>query len=388
MKYTLMHKNIPVADVEIYEPSATITNIETIHNPEHLPVGVHLQNGNINRHELNAWWRERSIPAQRTDINNVFTKLNIHSIKQFVMFSSGLSLSDCYWIKPVDSELKWEDINFFDNPLSLDMGDMLLDIIKPSNDLDLCSPDNTTEGCLKKRWTIIDGKRYLIKAGEPPYYQQPFNEIIASMVMERLGVPHIPYTLTWIDGKPYSVREDFITPDTELVSAWKVLQVKPKFNHHNDFLHYIRICEENGIKNMRRTLDEMIVLDYIIANEDRHFNNFGIIRNADTLEWESSAPIFDSGTSLGYNKADNSLSKTILCKPFKKSHGEQLGLVSSFEWLDFDRLRGIENDIADLMSTKKAISVLGENRYAVIADFVSERINRLEEIATKRSSII
>jgi len=31
-------------------------------------------------------------------------------------------------------------------------------------------------------------------------------------------------------------------------------------------------------------IDKMLVLDYIISNEDRHYNNFGFIRNADTLE--------------------------------------------------------------------------------------------------------
>ena len=383
MKYTLMHKNIPVADIDIYESSGTIINVEKTHNPEHLPVGVHLINGKVNRNGLNAWWRERSIPAERTDINSVFAKLDIHSIKQLTIYCKGLSLSDCYWIKPIGSELKWEDINFFKNTFSLDMGDVMFGTIKPGSNMDLCSPDNTTEGCLKKRWIKTDGKRYLIKAGEPPFYQQPFNEVIASMVMERLGISHIPYTLTWIDGKPYSVCEDFITSDTELVSAWKVLQMCPKYNHHNDFLHYIRMCEENGVENIRHALDEMIVLDYIIANEDRHFNNFGIVRNADTLQWIGAAPIFDSGTSLGYNKEDARLSKIILCKPFKKSHGEQLRLVSSFDWIDFSRLDGIENDIAELMSTSEAVSVLGENRYAAVADFVNERIERIRAFSLK-----
>ena len=386
MTYTFMHKDIPVADIEIYEHSGTITEIKNEYNTEHLPVGVHIHNNVIDRKELNAWWRERSIPAQRTDINKLLCGLDIKSIKQLVIFSNGLSLSDCYWVKPVGSEIKWEEINFFDNPFSLDMGDMLLDIIKPNNNLNLCSPDNTTEGCLKKRWTITDDKRYLVKAGEPPYYQQPFNEVIASIIMNRLGIAHIPYTLTWINGKPYSVCEDFVTPDTELVSAWKVLQVATKYNHHNDFLHYIRICEENKIKNIRRALDEMIVVDYLIANEDRHLNNFGIIRNADTLEWIRPAPIFDSGTSLGFNKTNSNLCNKIICKPFKKSHGEQLGLVSSFEWIDFDKLNGVENDISDLMSTKEAVAVLGEGRYGVIADFVGERIKKLKKyIVSKRA---
>ena len=72
-------------------------------------------------------------------------------------------------------------------------------------------------------------------------------------------------------------------------------------------MHYVNLCEEHGIKNIRHSLDEMLVIDYIVANEDRHFNNFGVIRNAETLEWRSAAPIFDSGTSLGYNRLERSI---------------------------------------------------------------------------------
>ena len=37
--------------------------------------------------------------------------------------------------------------------------------------------------------------------------------------------------------------------------------------------------------------NKMLKVDYIIANEDRHYNNFGFIRNADTLEWLGLAPV-------------------------------------------------------------------------------------------------
>ena len=84
----------------------------------------------------------------------------------------------------------------------------------------------------------------------------------------------------------------------------------------------------------------MIVIDYIIANEDRHFNNFGVLRNAETLEWIGFAPIYDSGSSLGYDKMASQIrsEKEVVCKPFKKPHAEQIKLVSDFSWIDFDKL--------------------------------------------------
>ena len=42
----------------------------------------------------------------------------------------------------------------------------------------------------------------------------------------------------------------------------------------------------------------MFILDYLLLNEDRHLNNFGIIRDVNTLKWIDLAPIFDNGQSL------------------------------------------------------------------------------------------
>lgn len=43
------------------------------------------------------------------------------------------------------------------------------------------------------------------------------------------------------------------------------------------------------------------MLDYIILNEDRHLNNFGVIRDVETLEWKRICPIFDTGRSMNTN---------------------------------------------------------------------------------------
>ena len=42
----------------------------------------------------------------------------------------------------------------------------------------------------------------------------------------------------------------------------------------------------------------MIILDFIMANEDRHLGNFGVIRDVESLQWVAICPIFDTGRSL------------------------------------------------------------------------------------------
>jgi hypothetical protein len=42
----------------------------------------------------------------------------------------------------------------------------------------------------------------------------------------------------------------------------------------------------------------MLVFDAVIYNEDRHFGNFGVLRNNRTGEIVAPAPLFDNGQSL------------------------------------------------------------------------------------------
>ena len=128
-------------------------------------------------------------------------------------------------------------------------------------------------------------------------------------------------------------------------------------------------------------LDKMIVFDYIIANEDRHFGNFGLLRDPDTLEWKGFAPIFDNGTSLWYDKLTNQIpTSDISCKPFKKTHGEQIKLVSDISWLDLSKLDGIEHDISRVFGDEKAARYIDDERSKMIASQIRKRIDRLSEI--------
>ena len=128
---------------------------------------------------------------------------------------------------------------------------------------------------------------------------------------------------------------------------------------------------------MEHAVDQMIVLDYLIDNEDRHQKNFGLIRNANTLEWIGAAPLFDSGSSLGYDKLPNQILslRGVECKPFKKTHAEQLKLVASFDWIDFRRLEGIEQEIREVFD--QAGDYMNEARKSAIVSAFSARLGNL-----------
>jgi len=377
MDCTLMHKNIPVAELTISEYSGSIERCGTIHNPAHLPLGTTItvgkDKGRIAPLSLNEWWMGRSIPASRDGIRNALEALGIFSTALLLPKCYGLSLSDQYWICPKNSGLCWEAVNFFSNDFSKDIGEILFGH-KPADPAHVCliSPDNTSDGWLCKKWIIADGKRLLMKGGSGVYNQEPYNEVIASAVMRRLNIHHIPYSLAVENGKPYSLCENFVKPDTELIPAWRVVCGFKKDNRDSHLNHLLRCADTLGIPGVRAALDKMIVLDYIIANEDRHYNNFGFIRNAETLEWLGTAPVFDSGTSLWYNT--QRVGSQVESKPFRSSHAEQIKLVEDFSWFDINALGGLEDEIMEILSQSEDVD--GERRRR-LASAVAERCRQI-----------
>lgn len=381
VNYTLMHKRKPVAEIKLDKQTSSISKIGEVFAKEHVPLGVEVKKEQIHRGELNQWWKARSIPASRVGIEQLLETLNIRSTENLPDKSYGLSLSDQYWICPSNSNLKWDDINFFYNTFSEDVGNILFDMEYDEKDVNLLSPDNTSDGWLKKKWKIIDDKRVLIKSGSGATQQEPYNEVFASKICERLGISHIPYSLMLQENYPYSICENFITPDTELISAWYVMQTKKKENDVSVYQHYLNCCERLEIPDVDEFIDKMIVLDYLIANEDRHQNNFGVIRNAETLEFIGSSPIFDSGTSLWQSKPlslINANSK-ITCKPFKNNHEDQLRLVQSFDWFEPNALYDIESEFHEITKDslfvddkrKNCISFAFRDRVDMLLEFVN-----------------
>lgn len=381
MEYLLMHKDLPVLEMELDEATGAIFRIGEIYEPKHIPVGIGAAGSVVDRASLNHWWQGRSIPASRSGIRNALEHLHVSTPQMLLTKCFGLSLSDRYWVKPDDREMRWADINFFDNVFTEDVGNILFGMMPTREEIDLLSPDNTSDGRLKKRWKIIDGTRCLIKGGRPPFHQEPLNEAFSTKLMERLGINHVPYYLIWMDDLPYSVCPDFVTADTELVSAHHILKTLPIGRDESRYRHYLRCCKALGIPDVRHQLDQMLAVGFLLANEDRHTNNFGALRNAGTLEWLGPAPVFECGTSLWHDsifrwggpESDGP------SKPFANWHSEQIRLVESFDWLKTEALNGAMAELEEILAS--APCFIDDDRRAAIRKAFQIRADLLAELA-------
>ena len=380
MRCILMNKKTPVVELELDDDTAAILKVVKNYELDFLPIGIDVKTGIPNKKELNEWWFGRSIPASRSGIAAALERMGLQHSEQMLPGCYGLSLSDQYWMKPVDSELQWETINFFENDFSDDVGNILFDQPTPQ-DIDLMSPCNTSDGWLKKKWKIIDTKRCLIKAGSNPFMQEPINEAFGTRLHQRLGCNNfVSYKVRVEDGVPYSVCENFINVNTELVSAVNINRSIKKSSQITSYEHFLSACDRLGIPGMREFLDYMLVFDYLMANTDRHFGNLGAIRNVETLEWAGPAPIFDSGTSLWHDKLTRAINplEEMGTKPFYSSVSRQMKLVSDFSWIPFEELRHLKDDIREIFVPTAFID---EERIEMLAEAVTGRAEELQDMA-------
>jgi hypothetical protein len=384
--YVLMHKNIPVLEINI-DTNGLITKVGEIFSQSHIPFNIY-HNNQFNFQVFQDWWKNRTIPASREGLRKLLDSLKLVESYQLLEKSYGLSLSDQYWICPKDSGLEWSNINFFLNPFSEDIGNILLGKIHLSEkilkSLKFNTPDHTLEGMLKKKWIIIENERFLLKSSSDNENAEAINEILASKICTRLGIPHVDYKMIQFKDDKYCICPDFINPDTELVSAWQIFQTLSIPNHVSPYEALIKAAEDLGIKNVRRRFEMMIVLDFLIVNIDRHFNNFGFIRDANTLEWLEVAPIYDSGYAMWCKHGEwsiNPLSNDLESKPFRSTHDKQIKLVTDFSWINFSALEGIEEEYYQLFIKNHPAQELYANKARLLSSALSSRIKLLQQLA-------
>ncbi len=392
MKRILMNKDKEVLVVEYDTASSVFIRIYEVIDINYAPYilkSFYIED-NINdtpfRTNLSEWFKGRGIPSWRDRLDLLLHRLNITAPYELLDKAFGLSLSDQYWLKPEGSNISYDDINFFDHDfdyaefMEASLSTNSKTIIKESS---LKTPNNTTDGMLKKAWIIENGTRYLLKGGYKNETLQPFNEVLASEICKRLGFDHVEYTIDTYKDIVVSKCPCFITKDTELITCYQIKNDMKRHDNLEDYEEYIKKLEEHKIENAREKLENMFILDYIIMNEDRHLNNFGIVRDVNTLEWLDVAPIFDNGQSLNieyYDDEEVHISGNGRLFYEIKPFDEIIKIVKDFKRIDISKLDGIVEWFDHLLHQYQDLTKMSDKRIERLCILLNRQINKLKEL--------
>lgn len=342
--YFLMHKDDVAATVTIDDVTGAMLRVAPQAQLELLPLG-----GRKSADELRAWWQRRAVPVSQGIVQRYLEQVGLPTPQAYLVRNLGLSLSDHYWIKPVDAALTWSDVSLFSNDFRDPVG--ALSFTQAAGDLPIAhassySPGSSLQGDLKKAWIISGGKRMLIKGNHGANSQESLNEVAATLLHRKQGrmpfAEYLPYRLE--DTAQYGcVCEDFCSETLEFVPAIDVVQSEKKDNATSVFEHFIRVCEAHGLPETvsRPFLEYQILTDFLLTNVDRHLNNFGVLRDTGTLRFVSMAPIFDSGNSMFWNtprKPERDDLTRIEVNSFRGREAQLLDYVTVPELLDLAKL--------------------------------------------------
>lgn len=340
--FSLMHRDDPVCAITIDAVSGAILRAAKPTNPELLPLG-----GNIDSAMLKKWWQQRAVPVGQGKIQRILEQLGIATPQEYLVKNLGLSLTDHYWIKPLDMELGWEDINLFTNDFRDPVGDMQFGIEAvqelPANAF---SPSSSVQGELRKKWIIADGKRCLVKGNHGGNSQESLNEVVATLLHKKQAKqPYVTYsTMRLGDNQQiYCVCESFTSDEIELIPAIDIVNSKKKDNSLSMYEHFIAVSMAHGLVegSVRSFLEYQILTDFILTNTDRHLNNFGVLRDAKTLKFIGMAPIFDSGNSMFWQNPKlpvNDALTEVKVHSFRTTEKQLLNYVQDREQVDISRL--------------------------------------------------
>lgn len=265
---------------------------------ERLPLGMSPTSESLTR-----WLRHRTIPANRAYAQNFLSKngLSENDFIGILQICKGLSLTDCYWVTYPDDQKTFAKVNLFDNRFSQVLSQIAFTGHGSSPVSKFrSSPEFTTNGMLPKAWRRKEGKVLLYKGGTSGLAntgKEPYSEFYAAQVAEAMGIPHVTYGLSKWKGQLCSTCELFTSKNVSFVPASTLINTS-KISKIIDWY------DDHGWKN---DLADMLVLDAIIRNTDRHLGNFGFLVDNHTNQLLRPAPVFDNGLSSYCYVMDNDL---------------------------------------------------------------------------------
>ena len=183
----------------------------------------------------------------------------------------------------------------------------MTDIIKEVQDLRYLKwskmrSSSGTVGTFLKSYEVKNGRKIYYKLSDFDLLKgivghECVNEIIAGRLMDELGFSHLKYRLIHadieIEGKTYRTwlcgSEDFKRPDESKITL-EDYYVANKLDSEMPMDFCVRM-------GWSEYISQMLLIDYLILNRDRHGANIEVLRNRYRRQIRI-APLFDQGLSF------------------------------------------------------------------------------------------
>lgn len=177
-----------------------------------------------------------------------------------------LSLTDVFWVRQQDENIRFADIDLYTHSLDNALVDIALRGRQMTvTNAHLLANDLSTGGCYPKAWVRKQDGFYLYKDGGEDAVQR---EVLASRICRCFDCPQVRYEQALFEGEPVSVSRIMTSQRYSLVTyaAFDIYCV----NRDEDTLEKVLQLDAHGYYMMN-------ILDYLVGNIDRHWENWGLL---------------------------------------------------------------------------------------------------------------
>lgn len=279
MLYQLMNKDEVVATYEERAELDDFVYCEVEKAGSYLPYGFV---------SINDWIDGRQIAKHRASIERLMRELGLTTRHDFIAMARCLSLTDTFWMMRADETITWDEVSLYRNPFD----DVIARIAFDGTGMygrqnSPTSPEFATSGSFAKCWVREGDAISLLKRGSTGYANagfEPYSEKLAGEMLSAAGVDHVPYEVVRFHGKLASKCPLFTSEEVGFVSAHRF------FNGPFSVTDVLNFAAGSGSEERFR---EMVVMDAVMGNVDRHAGNYGFLVDNGTGEVLRMAPLFD-----------------------------------------------------------------------------------------------
>ncbi|MDR0914232.1 MAG: hypothetical protein LBM65_03610 [Oscillospiraceae bacterium] len=234
--------------------------------------------------DAEAWLKGRAIDAHRTNSRLLKRALRLSSYDDLsaVLKVNAATVTDRYWFKPDGQTLVYYDVRFKNNEFAS------LALRGDPNSFNKAyspTPELTNVGSYEKCWLLQDNGFCMVKFGNE---LERFSEVFISKLGQALGLPMAHYT----------AQGDTVTsPDFTNGAAVNFESAAGLVGEDEDYAFNF-ITFYNISPALAREYLQIIYMDALCFNMDRHTQNYGVLRDVDNGKILSMAPNFDNNIAL------------------------------------------------------------------------------------------
>ena len=248
-----------------------------------------------NTGNVQKWLETRAIDSHRANSRLLKKALRLTEKDDFetVISVNAATITDRYWIKPINSSLTYEEVRFDDDYFSnLALTGSYDSFNKAAASKRTKTPELTNTGSYEKCWKLVNGQWWMYKRAN---HNEMFSELFIYELGRRLGFNMAEY----VRGRGVVKTKDFT--DNARVNFESAYSFMGDNEDYIDNLNTLKKLCPSCIGDYVR----MLFLDTVCANPDRHTFNYGVLRDTDIGKITGLAPNFDNNMALisrGYPK--------------------------------------------------------------------------------------